>query len=86
MTRQEAREWYGLRTIVYRKGFKPFEDDGLVKLLVHCPRTLRTEESDWVNHTQANAEFDRIVQQVVFIRQNIPPPPKPVRFHQLFDF
>lgn len=86
MTRQDAWERYRITTRVYRQGFKPFENAGRIKLVVRCPKTFVSCETAWLPHDRINAEFDRIVQQTVFVRQNLPPPPKPVRFHQPFDF
>lgn len=77
---------YGLTTRVYRQGYVPFGHPGLVKLVVQCPETLVRGETEWIDHAQANSAYDTLVHQVVLARLSRPPPPKPIRFHQQFDF
>jgi hypothetical protein len=85
MTRQEARERYGLTTRVYRQGFEAFKTVGLVKIEVRCPKTFVVAASEWLEPERASNVYDALVHQVVLTRMRLPPPPAPIRFHRPFD-
>lgn len=86
VTRQQAWELHGLQTFVYRKGYRPFEDDGLVKLVVRCPHTFVRHETPWLTHDAADREFTIAVSKVVEARNNIPKPKPTPRFHNKHDY